>query len=413
DPAYKFIKYRYYTVTTNSDGEYVKDAEITGGIDEVVKAVADGGLGASSTNLVQVYCEAYLDGMGKDNGVDPFVLKTSEKQKEYKVYYVGESKDAVDLTAGVSEIIYGNGGKALSANDLYELVIRDSGGVALGTTFYKVSLYDKDEKTCLADEIRATDGNAAYDLLKLGVGEYKLVFELINGADEDYILTSSNLPFTVKAVELTAPSLKEGVTFTYNGEVQSIINNLDGFDGEYMEFAVKAFNDGVKDAGAYTVLINIKEEYKGNYVFIVPDTDGGDITPDTALIKITVEKKEIALPTVGEIAFSGEYISLVDYLGGSYAEYKDIISISGDYRDIRNVSKNGYKARLVLTDPNYKWATPTTAEPVSKKLFAAKLFDNGLAIVDDVTAEISWNITPIVLDVSEMWVKGKNGATLN
>ena len=64
--------------------------------------------------------------MGQVNGVDRFVLKTSEKQKDYKVYYVGESKDAVDLTAGnVTEIVFGNGGTAIGENDLYKLVIRE------------------------------------------------------------------------------------------------------------------------------------------------------------------------------------------------------------------------------------------------------------------------------------------------
>ncbi|MDE7163794.1 MAG: hypothetical protein K2O44_06995 [Clostridia bacterium] len=154
-------------------------------------------------------------------------------------------------------------------------------------------------------------------------------------------------------------------------------------------------------AGEYTLEVVLGSSAEEDYILLLD------------VIKVTIEKKEIALPTVGEIAFSGEYISLTDYLGGSYADYKDIIAISGDYRDIRNVSQSGYKARLVLTDPNYKWAIPTTAEPASKKLFAAKLFGNELAIVDDITAEINWNITPIVLDVSEMWVKGKNGATLN
>ncbi|MDE6075147.1 MAG: hypothetical protein K2G26_01785, partial [Clostridia bacterium] len=155
------------------------------------------------------------------------------------------------------------------------------------------------------------------------------------------------------------------------------------------------------DAGEYMLEVRLGSGAEEDYILLLD------------VIKITIEKKEIALPTVGEIAFSGEYISLVDYLGGSYTEYKDIISISGDYRDIRNVSQSGYKARLTLTDPNYKWAQPTAAEPASLKLFAAKLFDNELAILDDVTAEISWNITPLVLDVSEMWVKGKSGATLN
>ncbi|MDE5765601.1 MAG: hypothetical protein K2I17_00360 [Clostridia bacterium] len=172
----------------------------------------------------------------------------------------------------------------------------------------------------------------------------------------------------------------------------------DGVDiGEISEF-----NPATNDAGKYVIKVNIKPEYADSYTL-----------DKSNVVDFVINRKEIAVPTVGNILFSGEYINLADYLGGSYAEYKDIISLSGDYKDLRNVSQSGYKARLTLTDPNYKWAIPATAEPASLKLFAAKLFDNELAILDDVTAELKWNITPLVIDVSEMWTKGKSGATLN
>ncbi|MDE7163539.1 MAG: hypothetical protein K2O44_05635 [Clostridia bacterium] len=156
------------------------------------------------------------------------------------------------------------------------------------------------------------------------------------------------------------------------------------------------------NAGEYMMEVKLGSSAQDDYILLLD------------VIRITIEKKEIALPTVGGILFSGEYVNLADYLGGSYAEYKDIINLSGDYLDIRNVSQNGYKARLTLTNSNYKWATQTTAETASKKLFAVKLYDNAPEVLDDATAELKWNIAPLVVDVSEMWNKsGKEGATLN
>ncbi|MDE7401775.1 MAG: hypothetical protein K2N17_06965, partial [Clostridia bacterium] len=197
-------------------------------------------------------------------------------------------------------------------------------------------------------------------------------------------------------------------------KVFTLINTETGdpWDSSYYEIRVlkdgvdigeiSEFNPATNDAGKYVIKVNIKPEYADSYTL-----------DKSNVVDFEIHRKEIAVPTVGNILFSGEYINLADYLGGSYAEYKDIISLSGDYKDLRNVSQSGYKARLTLTDPNYKWAIPTTAEPASLKLFAAKLYDNALEVLDDSTAELKWNITPLVVDATEMWTKGKNGATLN
>ncbi|MDE5766013.1 MAG: hypothetical protein K2I17_02465 [Clostridia bacterium] len=243
-------------------------------------------------------------------------------------------------------------------------------------------------------------------------------FELLdNGSDPtDSITTgSNNAPVYVVIDGVMIDGVNAAtISAVYDG--QAHFNKLEVVSGsgvKISDFTVtfykgaslsaEKFADGEYpvNAGEYTLEVVLGSSAEEDYILLLD------------VIKVTIEKKEIAVPTVGNILFSGEYISLADYLGGSYAEYKDIIALSGDCRDIRNVSQSGYKARLTLTDPNYKWAQPTTAEPASLKLFAAKLFDNELAIVDDVTAEIGWNITPLVLDVSEMWVKGKSGATLN
>ncbi|MDE7163110.1 MAG: hypothetical protein K2O44_03420 [Clostridia bacterium] len=207
--------------------------------------------------------------------------------------------------------------------------------------------------------------------------------------------------------------------YEYGGELDlskvfTLINTETGdpWDSSYYEIRVlkdgvdigelSEFNPAANGAGKYVIQINIKPEYAEDYTL-----------DKSNKVDFEIQRKEIAVPTFSGILFSGEYINLADYLGGSYAEYKDIISLSGDYLELRNVSQNGYTARLTLTDPNYKWAIPTTAEPASLKLFAVKLFDNEISILDDTIAELKWNITPLVIDTTEMWNKSKTGATLN
>ena len=213
---------------------------------------------------------------------------------------------------------------------------------------------------------------------------------LINGVNaSDYKVVYDGQPHFNKLEVVSGSGIKiSDFTVTYyKGASLSAEKFADG------EYPVQA--------GEYLMEIVLGSSAQDDYIMLLD------------VIKITIEKKEIVVPTVGEIVFSGEYINLADYLGGSYAEYKDIITLSGDYQDLRNVSQSGYKARLVLIDSNYKWAQPATAEPASMKLFAVKSFDAALEVLDDVTAELPWNITPLVVDASEMWVKGKSGATLN
>ena len=238
-----------------------------------------------------------------------------------------------------------------------------------------------------------------------------------NGSDPTDTITtgSNNAPVyaVIDGVKIDGVNVSN-LTLTYDGQPHfSQIEIVSESGVKVSDFTVtyykgasltsEKFADGVfpDQAGEYMVSVKLGSSAENDYILVLD------------AIKITIEKKEIELPTVGEITFSGNFINLADYLGGSYADYKDIISLSGDYADIRNVSKAGYKATLTISDPNYKWATPTSAEPASLKLFGKKvLLANELAIVDDGTAELSWNIAPLVVDTTDMWNKAKDGATL-
>ncbi len=333
DPAYPFIRYEYYKVDP-ATGEPDLNAFITGGIDEIIKPTSEGGLGASSNSRVQVYVRAFLDGMTQINGVDPYELKFSDKQPEYKKVWVGENKTPVDLTAGtVTSITFGG---SVNATDTYVLTNRKT-SLALDTSFYKVSLYNKDETELIADEIRN-----GFDFSKLNAGDYKIVVTLTESVEESYILTSTNLSFKVNPVVLAVPTLKDGAELIFNGDTQQLEPMLDNFDSEYMEFAANSINEG-RDAGNYKAVINIKAEYAGNYIFAMPAA--------------------VETPVKSALADEGAATDLPEVTdGGRTAAFKWSIgkyvidtTVSGAW----NFGKNGASLNL----PNWLTALTTGAEP--------------------------------------------------
>lgn len=159
------------------------------------------------------------------------------------------------------------------------------------------------------------------------------------------------------------------------------------------------FDFASANAGRYVITIELIAE--DSYILTDPT------------IEFTVNKKEIALPEIGEIPFTGDVTDVTGYLGGSYATYKDIIRLSGDTQG-RNVLAGGYVLHLTLTDGNYKWAVPDSGEVAAvmfmRALFAESIFE----VTSDDVAKVTWNISPIVMDASEMWnMSGQSGASLN
>ncbi|MDE6105236.1 MAG: hypothetical protein K2G38_06120, partial [Clostridia bacterium] len=134
-------------------------------------------------------------------------------------------------------------------------------------------------------------------------------------------------------------------------------------------------------------------------------------------IPFEIKPKAIALPTLGEMVFTGGDQSIKDYLGGeTWATYgpagKNVITLGGDFEGIRNVGVSDYVATLTLTDSNYCWDYGTgatgTAYAVSLKVGAGYSVDGTAQ-----QANYKWNMAPLVIDTTNMWSKGKNGATLN
>ncbi|MDE5943091.1 MAG: hypothetical protein K2H30_02665, partial [Clostridia bacterium] len=184
----------------------------------------------------------------------------------------------------------------------------------------------------------------------------------------------------------------------------------DVWDSDYYDITVRKdgellcsladFKPSEADAGEYTFVIDIKPEYADSYVL-----------DRSNKVSFVINAKEVELPTLSEIIFSGEYINVEDYLGGSWEQIKSLVTLSGDYKDKRNVSAGGYIMLLEL-DGNYRWAYPDAASAV-KALLGRSAADVEITAVSDNIASMKWNITPIVLDTTSLWNKSANGATLN
>ncbi|MDE6613421.1 MAG: hypothetical protein K2K28_02585, partial [Clostridia bacterium] len=157
--------------------------------------------------------------------------------------------------------------------------------------------------------------------------------------------------------------------------------------------------DGTK-AGVGTYTIEIKLNAAGNETYT--------LTPGTKY-SFTVKAKTIPVPTLGGITFSNEFISLTDYLGGSWTEYKEIIKLGGTFDGVKNAN-TVYVATLTLTDGNYCWDYGTEVNPASYS--AAE--DGGYTVSgDDTVATYNWQINPYVLEASGWNLKGKDGAVYN
>ncbi len=150
-----------------------------------------------------------------------------------------------------------------------------------------------------------------------------------------------------------------------------------------------------KDAGAYTVYIKLGAQAEKKYIL------------GTDRFTVVIEAKGIALPTLDEMVFNGQELNFEDYLGGSWNDYKGIIKLDGKLTD-RNVGAGGYVTTLELTDGNYKWQYPSKTG-VKHGIAAQSLSVSG----DDKVAVYNWNISPIIVDTTNLWNKGAGGATLN
>ncbi len=150
------------------------------------------------------------------------------------------------------------------------------------------------------------------------------------------------------------------------------------------------------DAGVYVIEVRLSALARESY----------SLKNGKSLFEI--EPKAIDLPTIGEIIFTGGEINLIDHMTGFDANIMEFVA-GGDYEGLRDVSANGYSVQIKLKDANYCWKYDGN----DKVKAGYSLSDYEINKADASTAVYKWNISPLVIDTSKLWNKGKNGATLN
>ncbi|MDE6105116.1 MAG: hypothetical protein K2G38_05520 [Clostridia bacterium] len=151
-----------------------------------------------------------------------------------------------------------------------------------------------------------------------------------------------------------------------------------------------------KDVGEYCIEVVLGATAAKKYILA------------TDWFAVEIQPMAIDLPTIGEIVFTGGEINLVDHMTGFDASLMEFVA-GGDFEGLRDVSEHGYTVQIKLKDLNYRW----NYDGNDKVKAAYSLSDYEINKTDASTAVYKWNITPLVIDTSKLWNKGKNGATLN
>ncbi|MDE6613539.1 MAG: hypothetical protein K2K28_03185, partial [Clostridia bacterium] len=231
------------------------------------------------------------------------------------------------------------------------------------------------------------------------IGENKLMVNLeFTGSHKEY---GDGGDFALKATyysknDKTTPALD----FLALGGAQTEVK-LTLPDGNTVTFTADNLGDVInhlENAGEYKFEFKITDDRLSKKYSFSP----------SATLTLTIAQKSIALPTIGEIVFTGGSINLVDYMTGFDANLMEFVTGS-EYEDIRNVSENGYTAKIRIKDNNYKWSVPE-ASPAGYA-FADNEFN--VSETDPALAELKWNVAPLVVDTTNLWNKGSKGASLN
>ncbi|MDE7453645.1 MAG: hypothetical protein K2N22_04480 [Clostridia bacterium] len=323
--AIPYIRYEYYTDGGSTYGSIISGTDIEKhlGMGYIIDPT---GMDANSMNPKQVWVRAVLVGVPQVAGVDTFVLVDSPANPEYKKITVGDNRRAVDLSAGtLTSMTYGD---TVNIADAYKVVDRLLTS-DMPAASYKVSLYN--------GSTQITPDVSGFDFSTLDAGNYTLSFELVGNYDNTHILTSSSLPFEVKGIQLIAPTLKDGVTLTFSGEIQYLIDYLQNFDPTYMEFASNSIDDGYH-ASTYTAVIKIKDQYKGNYVFVLPaSTSATTKKPVKSLVD-----NPVTLPSLSD----GDTVAALDWTINKYVYDTTPKSAWNFAKDGATLSFNGVPATI-------------------------------------------------------------------
>ncbi|MDE7182024.1 MAG: P35 family lipoprotein [Clostridia bacterium] len=236
--------------------------------------------------------------------------------------------------------------------------------------------------------VEASDGSVPSDTFVTG-SKNKLATVTIDGNDGSTPITAvydTNDHFDTSLIKITGDDGINVTDFTvtyYKGNSPVAGNEL-------------AAGELPKDAGEYCIAVTLGAIAEKKYILA------------TDWFTVKVEPKGIEVPTLGEMVFNGKELVFENFLGGSWNDYKSIIELNGKLSD-RNVGAGDYVTTLKLTDTNYKWVYPAKAKSTAGYALTADVVPTG----DEVTATYNWNITPLIVDTTNMWNKGKKGATLN
>ena len=155
------------------------------------------------------------------------------------------------------------------------------------------------------------------------------------------------------------------------------------------------FDPKTADAGKYFIVVTLTGNWENEYR-LSGKVKAFEILP-----------KGIDLPVLNDVIFTGGEINVVDYLTGfdeNLMEFAD-----GEYAGLRNVSKTGYTFKLRITNPNYCWNYGGDVKAAARY----SVSDYEINKIDSTTAVYNWNISPLIVDTTNLWNKGAGGATLN
>ncbi len=343
---------------------------------------------APNTSLLNLNWEIAKKNLykGFKNVAEPFTNAT------YSGNIILKQLDLDPTFAGYIDYVYydlDNSGAIVTLQDIKDAVDLTS------PHNYKVEAYIK---PAYASNYTVDDnGSTPSDQFKTGSNN-KLASVTIDGSDGTLPITAEydgNTHFDSSLVKITGDDSMNVTDFTvkyYKGTLPVAANELPA--GELP-----------KDAGDYCIEVILGTQAESKYILV------------TDRLTVTIEAQGIAIPTLGTITFNGKEQKFEDYLSGaSWTTYgpagMNIIKVDGKISE-RNVGAGNYTTTLELTDTNYKWIYPSSVSP-TKAIVKYSLAVDGVKVTgDDKIATYEWNINPLIVDTTNMWNKGKKGATLN
>ncbi|MDE6105108.1 MAG: hypothetical protein K2G38_05480 [Clostridia bacterium] len=324
----------------------------------------------------------------------------------------GDGNDVLDENSAPYQIRELNIDDDLKQYIDYKYYIADPNDPMIRGTY--IGMNEAGLKDLIGAPYNASSTNAVYVYVEAVLKSTATQYQLKDDTGNDYPnctlfklgATNTLVKVTLSATEMGYgdDKLKTSIISMFDTEAKGELNQnvyVEGiyiYDSEKNNLGLLKDFDGTKAAvGVYTIVIKLNAAGEETYTL----SPGSKYT-------FTVKAKAIPVPTVSDITFNNDFINFTDYLGGSWADYKDIIKVGGTFDGVKNAN-TPYVATLTLTDTNYCWDYSKGITPISFSLTANEMTCTGT----DTVATYNWVINPYVLDASNWNLKGKNGAVYN